>query len=146
MFDLLRFPGDLLAEYDRLHRELDHLFGSTPAAIRATTRGAFPAINIGSTPQTVEIYAFLPGVDPAQLDVSVERGLLTISGERRNDWTSDEKRAIHARERFTGQFKRTFSLPEDVDQNQVEAHYRDGILRIVAAKLEASLPRRIEIK
>lgn len=145
MFDLLRFSGELLAEYDRLHRELEQLFSGTPAAIRATARG-FPPINIGSTPQAVEIYAFAPGIDPERLEVSVERGLLTIAGERQSGWTADEKHTVHAQERFAGRFKRTFSLPEDVDQNRVEAHYRDGILRIVAAKLEASLPRRIEVK
>lgn len=148
MFDLLRFPDDLFAEFDRLHREMDLLFNysGVPSTIRATGRGTFPAINIGVTPDAVEIYAFVPGIDPAKLEISVDRGLLTISGERQSDLALTEKHTAHARERFTGSFKRVVSLPDEVDPNKVEARCENGILRITAAKHEATKPRRIEVK
>ncbi len=145
---LTRFPGDLFAELDALHRQMDQLFGSRglPSSIRAAGRGAFPALNVGMTGDAVEIYAFAPGIDPAKLDVSIDKGLLTITGERANDLPEDsEKVAIYADERFGGPFKRVISLPDDVDASRVEATYRDGILRISVPKLEKSRPRRIEV-
>ncbi|MBY4896670.1 Hsp20/alpha crystallin family protein [Cupriavidus sp. AU9028] len=78
---LLSAPGTLFAEFDRLQRELQQAF-TTPSSIRAVARGSFPAVNIGTTPASVEIYAFAPGIDPASLEVSVDRGLLTIAGQR----------------------------------------------------------------
>ena len=78
---LLSSPGSLFAEFDRLQRELQQAF-SAPSSIRAVARGAFPAVNIGMTPASVEVYAFAPGIDPSTLEVSVDRGLLTIAGQR----------------------------------------------------------------
>jgi Molecular chaperone (small heat shock protein) len=68
-----------LADLDRLQREMQPAFGGLgrPSSIRAGTRGAFPAINIGTSPKSVEVYAFAPGIDPAKLEVSIDQGLLT---------------------------------------------------------------------
>ena len=146
---LMRFPGDLLADFDELQRQVETLFGSRgwPSSIRATGRGAFPALNLGSTPEAVEIYAFAPGIDPAKLEVSVDKGLLTIAGERAPDLPPEgEKVNVFASERFHGGFRRVVSLPEDADPVRVEAKYRDGVLRIVVPKREQAKPRRIEVK
>lgn len=144
---LTTFPGDVFAEFDALQRTLGRLMGldEGPGSIRASARGAFPALNMGTTDEAVEIYAFAPGLDPATIDVSVERGLLTISGERRSG-VADEKTHAYARERFTGKFRRSVSLPEDVDATRVAATYRDGVLKVVMPKLESARPRRIEVK
>lgn len=147
MLDLLRFPGDLFAEFDRLHREMEQLFTpGSPIGIRALGQGVFPAVNIGSTPEAVEIYAFVPGIDPANVEISVDGGLLTISGKRESTLPLDDKHNIYARERFAGTFKRVVTLPEDVDQSKVEAHCQNGILHITAGRQEALKPRRIEVK
>jgi HSP20 family protein len=146
---LLRFPGDVFADFDDLHRQLDRLLGvrNTSASIRAVQRGSFPAVNIGNTPEAVEIFAFAPGIDQAKLDVTIDKGLLTIQGERRNASTEASGKAIvHARERGEGSFTRVVTLPEDADPERVSATYRDGILRITVQKREASRPRRIEVK
>jgi HSP20 family protein len=146
---LTRFPGDLFADFDGLHRQLDQLLGlsAMPSSIRAASRGAFPAINLGTTDSAVEIYAFAPGLDPAAIDISVDKGLLTLSGERKSDLEPPaEGRAVYAQERFVGKFRRVVSLPEDVDNARVEATYRDGVLKIVVPRREASKPKRIEIK
>ena len=146
---LTRFPGDLFTEMEGLQRQVEQLLGMrrAPSSIRAAGRGAFPPINMGFTQDAVEVYAFAPGVDPASIDVSVDKGLLTISGERRLDLPQEsEKVCVYAQERFDGAFRRVVSLPEDADTARVEASCRNGVLKIVIPKREASKPRRIEVK
>lgn len=153
---LFNFPSSFLAEFDRLQNALSSL--NLPSSIRATTRGAFPAINIGTTGTSIEVYAFAPGLDPSKIDVSVDRGLLTISGERSialNDASaksanessaSEDEQNIYATERFQGSFKRVITLPEDTDPTKVEAKYQDGVLRITLARREPPQPKRIQIQ
>lgn len=146
---LTRFPGDLFAHLEDLQRQFEQRLGTRggPSSIRAAGRGAFPPINVGTTETALEIYAFAPGVDPASVEVSVDKGLLTISGTRPADLpTENDKVSIYAAERFSGRFKRVVSLPEDADGEKVEASYREGILQIVVPKREAIRPRRVEIK
>lgn len=146
---LLRFPTDIFSEFDRMQREMEQAFGTLglPTSIRAVARGAFPSINIGTSSKSFEVYAFVPGVDPATLDVSVDRGTLTIAGERPGDLPEQsEKVNIYSRERFSGGFKRVVNLPEDADPSRIEARYRDGVLRISVPKSETAQPKRIEVK
>jgi HSP20 family protein len=87
-----------------------------------------------------------PGLEAASLDVSVDRGLLVIAGERKSQVPQDrDSTSVYAQERFTGPFRRVVNLPEDADPARVSAAYRDGILRITVAKRESSRPRRIEV-
>jgi HSP20 family protein len=137
------FPRDVFAELDRLQREMQHTFDLSPS-IRGLTRG-FPAMNVGGTPKAVEIYAFVPGVDPAGLDVHIEKGVLTIAGERKAE-AVPEKATVHIDERFAGRFRRVVTLPDDIDPAAVEAKFRDGVLHISIARKEAAQPRRIAIQ
>lgn len=146
---LTTFPGDLFSEFETLQRQVEHLLGarSWPSSIRAASRGAFPALNMGVTENAVEIYAFAPGLDPAKIEVSLDKGLLVLSGERTDALPDEsEKVSVYADERFSGQFRRAVSLPEDADPARVEASYRDGILKVVVAKRESAKARRIEVK
>jgi HSP20 family protein len=145
---LLTFPGGFFADFDRLQREMDQLFGagSLPASIRATGRGAFPAINIGTTADTLEVMALLPGVDASQLELSVDKGLLIIAGKRPTDLPQeDDKTTCYAHERFNGEFKRVVTLPDDADPQRVDATYRDGVLHVTVHKRESAKPRRIAV-
>ena len=139
------FGRDVFAELDRLQRELTTAFDISPS-IRGLARGGFPAINVGTTPRSVEIYAFAPGLDPALLDVELEKGVLTIAGERNRTAVPDEDAAVHIDERFDGRFRRVVSLPDDVDPNGVSAKYRNGLLHISVRRKEASQPRRIDVQ
>jgi HSP20 family protein len=140
------FPRDVFAELDRLQREMQQAFEVSPS-IRGLGRGGFPALNVGGTPQSVEIYAFVPGLDPATVDVHLERGVLSLSGERKSTLTPPtEKTIAHINERFTGRFRRVVSLPDDIDPNAVTAHYRDGVLHISVKRRESAQPRRISIQ
>ena len=141
-----RYAGDLFPELARLQQHLDEVFQTGVAnSIRGVARGAFPAVNVGTSPETVEIVAFAPGVDAKALQITVDRGLLTIAGERATDIERGQSQTVHAQERFAGSFRRVVSLPEDADPGKVEASLRDGVLRITVAKREASKPRRITI-
>ncbi len=136
------FPRDLFAEFERLQRELDQAFGLP--SIRGIARG-YPAMNVGTTPRSIEIYAFAPGIDPASIDVQIEQGVLTISGERKPE-SVPEGATVHIDERFAGRFRRVVSLPDDIDPNAVSATYRDGVLHVSVARREAAQPRRITIQ
>jgi HSP20 family protein len=139
------FPRDLFAELDRLQREIQQAHDFSPS-IRGITRGGFPAMNVGGTPGSVEIYAFAPGVDPAAIEVHLEKGVLTIAGERKAALPAPEvKTAIHIDERFSGPFRRVVTLPDDIDPNAVSAKYRDGVLHISIQRRQAAQPRRIDI-
>lgn len=139
------FPNDVFAEMNRLQREIQQAFDLEPS-IRGIERGGFPAMNIGTTGQSVELYAFVPGLDPDKIEVTMERSVLTIAGERNDALSSKEERAtVHINERFAGRFRRVISLPEDVDPDGISAQYRDGILHISVKRREEVQPRRISI-
>ncbi|MGY4830519.1 Hsp20/alpha crystallin family protein [Sphaerotilaceae bacterium SBD11-9] len=137
------FSRDVFAELDRLQREMQQAFDLTPT-IRGFGRSGFPALNIGSTPQSVEIYAFAPGLDPKTLEVHHERGLLTIAGERKTP-QPEPGAALHINERFQGSFRRAFSLPDDTDPETVQARYTDGVLHISVQRRASAQPRRIDV-
>jgi HSP20 family protein len=140
------FPHDMFAELDRLQREMSRTFDYSPS-IRGLARGGFPAMNVGGTPRSVEIYAFAPGIDPASIEVQLEKGVLVIAGERPSALpTGDAKASVHINERFAGAFRRVVTLPDDIDPDKVSARYRDGVLHISIERRETSLPRRISVQ
>jgi HSP20 family protein len=140
------FPRDLFAEFDRLQREVAGLFDSSPS-IRGLGRGGYPALNIGISPSSVEVYAFAPGLDPASIDVNLDRGVLSLAGERKSTLPApDAKTAVHLEERFTGRFRRVVSLPDDIDPDSVSANYTHGVLHVTVKRREATQPRRITVQ
>lgn len=147
---LLNFPGGLFADFDRVRREMDALFGLSGGAaqgIRAVSEGGFPALNVGHTPQSVEVFLFAPGIDAGKVDVTLDRGVLTIAGERKSDLPDEETNgSVYGQERFAGRFRRAVSLPDDIDPNKVNASYRDGVLRVSVGRREAMQPKRITIE
>lgn len=139
------FSRDLFAELERMQREMQQSFGAVSPSIRGFTPG-FPALNVGSTPKSVEVYAFAPGIDPARLEINLERGVLTIEGERAGVLPDDRKATPHVSERFEGRFRRVLSLPDDIDSGAVNASYRDGVLHVSVQRRESAQPRRIEVQ
>jgi len=145
MFSSQPGNGGLIQEFWRLEQEMDEMLGrwAWPLGSRSTARGTFPPMNIGVTPDNVEIYFFAPGLDPKSVEVSAQRNVLTISGERqvpaRTETTSFRK------ERFEGPFRRVINLPEDVASDRIRARYQDGILYVTAERPESAKPRKIEI-
>ncbi len=125
---------------------LDEMFNPEfPALAAARSRiRAYPQVNMGVTDKSVEIYLFAPGMEADELDVTLEKNLLSVSGERKADEQDDED-AINRRERFVGKFKRSIALPEDVDPEKTEALYRNGVLHISVSKKEEVQPRQIKV-
>jgi HSP20 family protein len=145
MTGLFRSSADLFAELNRMQSLLDQALPAATASIRSSG-GGFPTLNVGTTPNSIEVMALAPGLDPKSLDISVDRGLLIIGGERQSELPKEgERTSVYAHERFTGRFRRVLSLSEDADPARVNASYKDGVLRISIAKRESSLPRRIEV-
>jgi HSP20 family protein len=138
--------SNLFDEFRRLESEMDQLFGRSawPAGIRAVRRGTFPPINVGATPERVDVYLFAAGLDPKSLDLSIQQNLLAVSGSRRVP--VDEQADYYRRERYDGDFRRVITLPDDVDPDRVDARYRDGVLQITVQRREAARPRQIEVK
>ena len=140
-------PGSLFQELNRVQRQMDALlnqaFGGT-GNIRESRPDVYPALNIGTAPDAVHVYLFAAGLDPEKLDVSLEQNVLTISAERKDQ--ADENEKFYTRERFQGEFRRAVSLPDDIDPEQVEATYNDGVLHVVVKRRESSRPRQIEVK
>jgi HSP20 family protein len=99
---------------------------------------------VGATPEQVDVYLFAAGLDPQTLDISIQQNLLTVAGERKVP--ADQGASYYRKERFDGTFRRVITLPEDVDPEQVEARYRDGVLEIHVRRREAARPRQIEVK
>ena len=138
-------PSSVFDELWRLQQEVDELFGSwsSPLGIRSLPRGSFPAVNVGQTPERVDVYLFAPGIDPKSLDISIQQNLLTVSGRR--ELRAEEEADYYRQERFAGEFRRVISLPEDVDAERVQAKYADGIVQIGIQRRESARPRQIEI-
>lgn len=143
---LMSFENSMFDDFQRIQREMDQLFGAQPwpSSIRAVARGTYPPINIGSTPDQVDIYLFAAGINPDSLDISIQQNLLTVAGERR--LITEEGANYYRKERFNGAFRRVVTLPNDVDPDRVDATYRDGILHIAIQRRESAKPRQIEVK
>jgi HSP20 family protein len=142
-----RPAADVFSELNRLQDALEQVFRPAErSSIRGLRAAGFPVINVGTTPESIEVMALAPGLDPSALQLTVDRGLLIIAGERKSALPEPgDATSLYAQERFSGSFRRVVSLPEDADPAKVDASYRDGILRVSVAKRESSKPRRIEV-
>ena len=142
-----RPAADMFSELNRLQSVLDQVFRPAErSSIRALTGATFPVLNVGTKADSIEIMALAPGLDPKSPQLTVDRGLLVLAGERKSEVPEPgESTSIYAQERFTGPFRRVVSLPDDADPAKVDASYQDGILRVSVAKRESSKPRRIEV-
>jgi len=92
----------------------------------------------------VELRFDLPGIDPESIDVSVDRGVLTVKASRNEEYTEGEKPVI--RERVMGSYVRRVRLSDAVDAEKIEAGYTDGVLTVHVPVAEAAKPRKIEVR
>lgn len=132
-----------------LRRDIDRLFdeafGSSESGALGNGEMWMPPVNIREAQNEVRIDLELPGVAPEKVDVSIEKGVLTISGEKREERKEGEEGRWHLVERRYGTFARSFTLPQGTDEDQVTAEFRDGVLTVRIPKLPAAQPRKIQI-
>jgi HSP20 family protein len=91
------------------------------------------------------VHADIPGVDPKNIELNMENGVLTLRGERKSE-VKEEKDNYHRIERITGSFYRRFTLPDTADSDNISAKYTNGVLEVRIPKQEKVLPRRIEVQ
>ena len=126
-------------------REFDDLFtrvSGVPSENLARSEW-LPPVDITETATDYRIDVEIPAVAPADVDVSIKDGVLTVTGERKAEHDEEAKR--HRVERQYGRFTRSFRLPENVDEEAIQATARDGVLYLVVSKKEKATPRRIEV-
>ena len=104
-----------------------------------------PPVDITEDDKEYLIKTELPEVRKEDVKVTVENGILSISGERKFEKEAKGKK-YHRVERAYGNFVRSFGLPDDVDANKVDAKFSDGVLTVHVAKSEAAKPKQVEIK
>ena len=135
----------------RFHDDVNQLFGESQVAAsaegdrsRIVTSNWTPAVDIKEEDGRFVLKADVPGVDPKDIDVTMEDGVLTIKGERRYE-SEDEANGYKRVERSYGTFYRSFSLPDTANAEDITAKGKDGVLEVVIPKLEKVQPRRITV-
>lgn len=104
-----------------------------------------PSVDLSETDNAVDVRVDLPGMKAEEIDIQVHNNLLTIRGERKEE-TEEKDRTFHRIERRSGSFSRTVSLPSEVDQDNVDAAYKDGVLTITMPKVKAAQTKKIAVK
>ena len=136
-----------LYELDRMFDGFWRGFG-LPAASQAP-RVLAPRMDVTETETEYRVAAELPGLEEKDIQVTLENGVLTLAGERKEERDEeDEKRGFVHRESFRGRFERSLALPENADEKGVTATYKNGVLTLAIPKLPVAKPevRTIEIK
>ncbi len=140
-------------EMDEIQRQMSSLLGgnlfrrgnATTGEENGTPPQWAPLVDVIEDEKEYLIKAELPEVQKEDFKVTVENGLLTISGERKSE-KEEKGRKFHHVERYFGRFERSFSIPEDAQTNNVKAEFKDGVLQVRLAKSEKASPKQIEVK
>jgi len=143
-FEPIRRIGRLQDQINHLFRHGD-LFPAEADESTAATSQWMPSVDIKDEGDKFVICADIPGVDPKDIDVSMENGILTIKGERKTE-EKEESKGYRRVECSYGSFYRRFSLPDTADSEQIKAKGKDGVLEITVAKREATKAKKIPVK
>ena len=125
-------------------RDLDRLFDD---AFRTTTTDTWaPAVDVHEDATSLLFTADLPGVPQDKISVQLDKGVLTIAGERSSERTESESARLLRTERTFGTFSGSFQLPQNADEQQVDASYQHGVLTVRVGKVAPVSPRKIDIR
>lgn len=135
-----------LREVDTLQRQMNRLFDDFLPTTRAGRNGmAFiPPAEIEETADAVHLKLEVPGMDAKDLDVQVSAEAVSITGERKSETKTDEKGWTRSEFHY-GKFERVIPLPTRVQNDQVQAEYKDGILKVVLPKAEAEKNKVVKV-
>jgi HSP20 family protein len=140
-----------LIKYERpvslatLFDELEDVFSTPFGWTNPETRIA-PKVDISEEHDRYLVKADIPGMDKKDIEVKIENGVLTISGERKSETKKQEQGQYAYYERSFGSFNRSFKLPEHIDNEAIEAHYNNGVLEVALKKKPEAKPKAIEVK
>ena len=130
----------------QLKKEMDRVFTDfTGREVFPHRAGVFPPINVSEDGENLHVSSELPGIEPGDIDISVEGETLTLRGERKLPDTGEGVN-YHRRERESGRFRRIVSLPARIDPDGVEAVFKNGVLRIVLPKAAEARPKQVKVK
>jgi HSP20 family protein len=128
---------------NRLHRHLDEAFST--AADGGDSEGWWiPQVDVQEEPERFAVVVDVPGVEPKDIEITAEKGVLTIRGERR-ERAREESGAYRRLERRSGKFLRRFTLPESANLDAISAKHTHGVLEVTIPKQAKLQPRRIEV-
>jgi len=133
---------------DRLHRQIDQIFGdsfASPAASGENSVAWIPTVDIHEEPEKFVVRADLPGVDPKDISITAENRVLTLRGQRRFE-RSENQKGFERLERVEGSFLRRFTLPNNVQDDQIKARHVNGVLEVTIPKVAAPEPRRVSVE
>jgi HSP20 family protein len=139
---------DLLSIQDEMNQLFGQALGQGGRAATGGEAGArawAPALDIAERNDAYVVTVEVPGIKPEELEITVENGALTISGERRFE-TETKEQQFHRIERRYGAFRRSITLPNRVKADAIDASFEDGLLRVVVPKAEEAKPKRIEVR
>ena len=131
---------------NRLHRQLDQAFNrttDTTASTSAPSVSWIPRVDIYEEAGRFVVLADVPGVEPKDIDITADKGVLTIRGERRSEKTESGKNGYERVERTSGSFLRRFTLPETANTESITAKQTNGVLEVSIPKHPQVQPRRI---
>jgi HSP20 family protein len=143
-------PDPMWGEFTRLQKGMDDLFSvlresRSPAMTYPWSQARlFPLLNVHESPDSFVVTAEIPGMKTDDLEIRIEGDTLTLKGERK-PLESVEGASYHRRERATGIFQRSLTLPASVDSEKVKATYKEGVLTVKLTKSATALPRQISI-
>ena len=133
----------------QMRDDMDRMFAQVPARAEdgsdVFTSGWVPAVDVKEENQRFVITADVPGVEPEQIEVTMENGMLTIKGERKTESSNEGASGYRRVERSHGVFYRRFSLPDTADAEKITATGKHGVLEVVIPKKEAVQPKRISV-
>jgi HSP20 family protein len=133
-------------EFDRIRREMDRLWDSFLEGGSMRKAGEWlPSIDVSETKSDLVIKAELPGMDPKEIDISMNNGLLTIKGEKKHE-REEKDENYHLVERSYGSFTRSVRLPKEVQGDKITASFKNGVLRVTLPKSEEAKKKEIKIK
>lgn len=137
-------------EITRFREGMDSLFsefwnGSLFPRAFSDEFGAFPSVDVTETKDRIKVKAEVPGVDPKDIDISIQGRDLVISGEKQEE-SEDRADNYHVMERSYGSFRRRIHLPKEVDDTDVDATCKKGVLKVILKKRTPDQSKRIEVK
>jgi HSP20 family protein len=132
----------------RLNRQIDQIFGdsfASPAATGENSVAWIPTVDVHEEPEKFVVRADLPGVEPKDISITAENRVLTLRGQRTFE-RSENQKGFERLERVEGSFLRRFTLPNNVQDDQIKARHVNGVLEVTIPKVAAPEPRRVSVE